>query len=155
MGLLEQVIGSVLGQRSEAGRGGMNPLVTALLSLLASRAAGGGGGLGGLLGGLGGGPAGSSGGFGDLGGLGGLIERFTRSGHGDIINSWVGPGRNHPIAPPQLADALGDDTVDRLSQQTGMPRQDLLSELSQMLPGVVDKLTPQGRPPTRDELDRW
>jgi uncharacterized protein YidB (DUF937 family) len=46
-----------------------------------------------------------------------------------------------------LAQAIGPDTVNELSQQTGMPQQDLLSELSHVLPGVVDQLTPQGRLP--------
>ena len=88
-------------------------------------------------------------------GLGGLLERFTQSGHGDKIDSWVGPGENAPIAPEELDQALGPDTVDTLSRQTGMPKGDLLSQLSQVLPGVVDNLTPQGRMPEREEMERW
>jgi uncharacterized protein YidB (DUF937 family) len=114
---------------------------------------GGGGGLGGLLSGLGGSGGLSGGGL--AGGLGGLLDSFSQAGHGDIANSWVGPGENRPIAPNQLADALGPDTVDQLSQRTGMPQQDLLSELSHVLPGVVDQLTPQGRLPKEDELHQY
>lgn len=123
-----------------------------------------GGGLGGMLGGalggaLGGGSnagMGSAGvGTGGMGGLGGLIDRLTRSGHGDVAQSWVGHGENRPIAPDQLADALGPDAVDDLSRQTGMPQPDLLSQLSELLPGVVDKLTPQGRLPDQNEMSRW
>jgi uncharacterized protein YidB (DUF937 family) len=111
------------------------------------------GGLGGMLGGsrdgmgMGGGLLG--------GGLGGLLSAFQQSGHGDIAQSWVNHGENHPIAPNQLMDALGPDTVDQLQQQTGMPREDLLSELSHTLPHVVDQLTPEGRLPTDDEMQRW
>jgi uncharacterized protein YidB (DUF937 family) len=160
MGLLDQVIGSVLGSRtggfggSVGGRGGSSPLMMALMALLASRSMGSGG-LGGMLGG--GLTGGTGGGFGGglEGGLGGLLEQFTRSGHGDVMNSWIGHGENRSISPSQLEEALGPDSVDQLSQQTSMPRQDILSELSNMLPGVVDKLTPEGRLPNDDEMKHW
>jgi uncharacterized protein YidB (DUF937 family) len=84
-----------------------------------------------------------------------LLDSFHSSGHGDIANSWIGTGDNRPIAPDQLAQAIGPDTVNELSQQTGMPQQDLLSELSHVLPGVVDQLTPQGRLPQEDELHHY
>jgi len=124
---------------------------------------GAGGGLGGLLGGAGGGGLGGmlgGGGLGDgtggqAGGLGGLLERFQRSGHGDIANSWISAGPNRPVQPSQLESALGRDTVDSLSRETGLGRDDLLSELSRALPGVVDKLTPNGRLPNGSELSRW
>jgi uncharacterized protein YidB (DUF937 family) len=108
----------------------------------------GGGGLGGALGGgVLGGLVGT--------GLGGLIEAFQRSGHGDVVNSWVGRGQNQPIPPGELGNVLGDDTLNVLEQQTGMPRDQLLSELSDTLPEVVDQLTPAGRPPTDEDLSRW
>lgn len=103
--------------------------------------AGPGGGLGGLLGGA--------------GGLGGLVEQFTRAGHGDTINSWIGSGQNQSIAPHDLGAALGPETVGQLSQQTGMGSNDLLSQLSRLLPGVVDQLTPQARLPTEHEQAHW
>jgi len=172
-GGLGGALGGGLGGRS--GGGGMSPITMAVLALLAQKAmsgrgssgglgdllGGGGGGLGGLLGGSGGlgGLLGGSGGGPNGGmlanGLGGLLDSFQRSGHGDIANSWVGTGENRSIAPHQLEEALGPDTVSELSQQTGMPQQDLLSQLSQVLPGVVDQLTPAGRLPREDELDRY
>jgi uncharacterized protein YidB (DUF937 family) len=97
----------------------------------------GGGGLGGLLsGGLGGIIGGLMGGGGDTrtmpnqdqahaavsGGLGELLQRFQQSGFGDTVNSWIGTGANRPIAPDQLNQALSPETVDELSQQTGVPR---------------------------------
>jgi uncharacterized protein YidB (DUF937 family) len=151
---------ALLAQKSMGGRGSSGGGLGDLLG-----GGGSGGGLGGLLGGGGGGGLGDllsglgrSGGLsggGLAGGLGGLLDSFNQAGHGDIANSWVGPGENHPIAPNQLADALGPDTVDQLSQRTGMPQQDLLSELSHVLPGVVDQLTPQGRLPKEDELHQY
>jgi uncharacterized protein YidB (DUF937 family) len=114
--------------------------------------AGQGGGLGGLLGGLlGGGAAGSI----LSGGLGNLINQLQQAGHGDVANSWVGTGPNKPVSPTQLQDALGNDTVNSLAEQAGMPREDLLSQLSKALPGVVDKLTPDGRLPTEHEASKW
>jgi uncharacterized protein YidB (DUF937 family) len=108
------------------------------------------GGLGGLLGGLlgGGGLAG--------GGLGGLLDQFRQSGYGDHVDSWVGTGQNRRLAPDELSQALGPDTLDELEQQTGLPRQQLLSELSQELPDAVDQFTPDGRLPAEQEVSsRW
>jgi uncharacterized protein YidB (DUF937 family) len=84
-----------------------------------------------------------------------LLESLTRSGHGDVADSWVGTGSNRRIEPDQLDNALGRDTIDRLQRQTGMERGDLLSQLSDVLPDVVDKLTPHGRRPNPDEMSRW
>ena len=71
------------------------------------------------------------------------------------MNSWIGPGQNQPIAPDQLHQALGPDAVNNLSRLTGLPADQLVSELSRVLPGVVDKLTPQGRIPDQAEMSRW
>ena len=159
MGLLDSIIGSVVGGNASQQQGaGTNPLVGVLMSLLAARA--GGGGLGGMLGNTGGGLAGQGGlggllGGGGASGLGALVEQFTQAGHGGAINSWIGQGQNQPIAPHDLGSALGPATVGQLSQQTGMGSSDLLSQLSHLLPGVIDQLTPQGRMPTEQEHAHW
>jgi uncharacterized protein YidB (DUF937 family) len=88
-------------------------------------------------------------------GLDGLIDRFQRGGLGDLMESWVGHGENRPVQPRQLSDALGSDTVDALAQRTGLPREDLLSQLAEALPQVIDRLTPQGRRPTGEETRGW
>ena len=72
-----------------------------------------------------------------------------------MADSWISRGPNQQIAPDQLHQALGPETVDELSEQTGMPRQDVLSQLSQALPDMVDRLTPEGRIPDRGEVERW
>ena len=76
-----------------------------------------------------------------------LLARFERSGYADAVRSWIGNGRNEPIAPHQVGDALGPQTVDTLTQQTGLPRENLLDELARLLPTIVDRLTPQGKLP--------
>ena len=85
-------------------------------------------------------------------GLGGLIEQFKKGGFGEIIKSWIGTGQNKAITPNQLHNALGQETVDNLAKDSGMPREDLLAQLSQLLPDVIDKLTPNGHLPSREEL---
>jgi uncharacterized protein YidB (DUF937 family) len=114
-----------------------------------------GGGLGDLLRGtLGGILGGAAAGTALNGGLGGLLKQLQESGQGDVARSWVGTGPNKTISQGDLADALGSDTLNQLSRQTGMDRGDVLSELSQHLPRFVDELTPQGRLPTEEEAAR-
>ena len=115
----------------------------------------GGGGLGDLLkSGLGGLLATGAAGSIVSGGLGDLLKQLQQNGHGDAADSWVGTGPNKAISPNDLADALGADKVSALAAHTGMSRDDLLQGLSEYLPTVVDKLTPQGRLPTEQEAGR-
>jgi uncharacterized protein YidB (DUF937 family) len=109
---------------------------------------------GGLLDKLGGLLGGASAGSVLSGGLGDLIERFKQSGHGQTADSWVTTGPNQPLRPDQLEQAIGADTLNTLSEHTGLSREDLLSRLTRELPAAVDKFTPQGRLPTEDEAAR-
>lgn len=86
-------------------------------------------------------------GGGAAGGLGGLVEQFTRGGLGDVVSSWVGTGQNLPVSPEQLGQVFGPELLGRLTQQAGLPAEDLLGQLSQVLPQAVDQMTPQGRVP--------
>ena len=114
-----------------------------------------GGGLGDLLSsGLGGLLASGAAGSVLSGGLNELLKQFQQSGQGDVAKSWVGTGPNKSISPNDLAKTLGSDQIDTLMTQTGMSRDELIAGLSQALPEVVDKLTPQGRVPTEQELSR-
>jgi uncharacterized protein YidB (DUF937 family) len=167
------------GQRDPSG-GGMSPITMALLGLLAYKAIksfnqpgatpasapagsaarpGGnvaapnvGGGLGDLLkGGLGSLLAGGAAGSVLSGGLNDLLKQLQQSGQGDVAKSWVGTGPNKAIAPGDLASALGSDQINTLVAQSGLSRDALLEGLSQHLPELVDKLTPEGRVPTEHE----
>lgn len=104
-----------------------------------------GGGLGSMLGGVLGGGALS-------GGLKDLLDRFRQSGQEDKAQSWVAAGPNTPIAPNELEQALGQDRVQWLVEQTGMSKEQLLAGLSTTLPEAIDKLTPNGRVPTEGEI---
>jgi uncharacterized protein YidB (DUF937 family) len=90
-----------------------------------------------------------------LGGLGGLLEKFQQSGYGDVAKSWVGTDQNQPIPPGSLGSALGPSIIKALSEKTGLSEQQVTAQLLQLLPGLVDKLTPQGRLPTHGELARF
>jgi uncharacterized protein YidB (DUF937 family) len=105
------------------------------------------GGLGGLLGGAAAGSVLS-------GGLGNILKQLQTSGQGRVAQSWVGTGPNQEIAPDELANALGGDTLDALGRQTGLSRAELADGLSQYLPELVDKLTPNGRLPSAEEAGR-
>ena len=127
MGLLDTVLGSVLGGSGQSAQpGGAGALMQIVAAMLANQGGSAGGG---------------------LGGLAGLAEQFQRGGMGDVMNSWIGKGENQPISPDQLGGVLGGDLLSQLTQQTGMGQGDLLGQLSQLLPQMVDKATPDGAIP--------
>lgn len=117
--------------------------------------------LGGLLGGLLGGQDGGKGGGlaallpgllkmlqgGGQGGGAGLIGQLQSSGLGDQVQSWLGGGDNKPVAPEALEKAIGSDAVDKLAQQAGMSHDEARDGLAQVLPQVVDKISPDGKLP--------
>jgi uncharacterized protein YidB (DUF937 family) len=81
------------------------------------------------------------------GGLQGLIAKFQQGGMGDAVASWVGTGANQPITGEQLSKVLGSDAVSGLASKFGMDPNALAGQLSSVLPGLVDKLTPGGQVP--------
>jgi uncharacterized protein YidB (DUF937 family) len=89
-----------------------------------------------------------------LGGLGGLLNKLEQNGLGSVANSWVGSGQNQSVSPGQLSSALGPSIIKMLAQKSGMSEEDITKQLSQVLPGLVDKLTPNGRMPTAAELSQ-
>jgi uncharacterized protein YidB (DUF937 family) len=132
MGLLDSVIGSLGGQGGGRGQGLQMQLVQLLLSMLTQ-------GRGGVRP-----PAGAGLGF---DGLGGLLSQLQRAGLGDAASSWVGTGANQPVSPDALGQALGPDLIGQIARQLGVGQQEVTGGLSQVLPRVVDRLTPQGRVP--------
>jgi uncharacterized protein YidB (DUF937 family) len=138
MGLLDSVMGAALGGAQQQG-----------------------GGLGGLLGGLLGGQQGGSGNLGALlpvitsmlgndgqqGGLGGLMEKFNQAGLGDVIGSWVSKGENMPINAEQLSQVLGSGAIGDIAAKLGVDQGAAGGMLAQVLPGLIDQLTPDGQAP--------
>jgi uncharacterized protein YidB (DUF937 family) len=100
----------------------------------------------GVIGGLVGGGLASvvSGLIADHGGISGLVSRFEQGGLGAVAQSWVGTGPNAGVSPDQIHSVLGPDLIQQLSAKTGLSPQVLAQKLSEVLPGVVDHLTPGG-----------
>jgi uncharacterized protein YidB (DUF937 family) len=82
------------------------------------------------------------------------VKQFQQKGLGNVVDSWVNRGQNQDISSRQVSDALGSDVVDQLARRTGLSRDEVISELAKVLPGVVDRMTPDGRLPTPHELQR-
>jgi len=80
-------------------------------------------------------------------GLAGLVETFQANGLGKIAESWVSTGENLPVSQSQLTQALGQGVIQRVAQATGMSPDALSAKLTEVLPMVVDKLTPDGKVP--------
>ena len=128
MGLLDSVLGALNNNAGgNAGAGiGADPkaaLIQAVLGMLANN---------------------QSGGF---AGLSGLLGNLQNAGLGQIVESWIGTGQNQPVSGDQLAQALGDDQLSGLAQAAGIPQDDVAGHLAQILPGLVDHLTPNGQMP--------
>jgi uncharacterized protein YidB (DUF937 family) len=154
MGLLDSILGSVLGG-GQGQNSGQAALINAVIQMVANKG-GAGGGLGSVIGSALG--AGGSGGGGGLGGLGGLIGALTQGGLGNVASSWVGTGQNLPVSADQLQSALGGGDggglLAQIAQQAGMSHGEAANGLSQILPGLVDKLTPDGQIPQQDTLEK-
>jgi uncharacterized protein YidB (DUF937 family) len=144
-------LGGVLGGLL-AGQQGGGGIGDVLGGLLGGGASGGAGALGSVLGSVLGGGAHGTGEAGGSGGLGGLLEQFQRAGYGDQVNSWVGQGENLPISPDAIGQVFGSDALSRIAQQVGVSEEDAAQGLSQLLPDVVNHLTPDGSAPDLDQL---
>lgn len=123
MGLLDSVVGAAtqaLGSKLGGAEGQSDVL----------------GGLMGLLGNEGG-----------QGGLAGLLEKFQQGGLGDVAASWVGTGENQPVSADQISQVLGSDAISGFAAKMGVDPSQASALISQHLPGLVDKLTPNGTLP--------
>ena len=123
MGLLDSVLGQVLGGAAQksGGLGDAGGLADALSGLLANN--------------------------GQQGGLGGLVSKFEQAGLGDVIGSWIGKGDNAPVSGGQLNQVLGGDVVSAIAGKLGINAAMLLPMLATMLPSLIDQLTPHGKIP--------
>ncbi len=129
MGLLDSVLGAVMGgqqqQQQGGGLGGLGSL-GALLPVV----------------------VGMLGNDGQHGGLGGLMEKFNQAGLGDAAKSWVGTGENMPISADQITQVLGSGAIGDIAAKLGLSNSDAAGGLAAALPGIIDKLTPHGQAPS-------
>jgi uncharacterized protein YidB (DUF937 family) len=118
MGLLDNLENQALG-KVMGSAGGSNPLVAGLLQMIQNQP----------------------------GGLSGLVQTFEQKGMGGLVSSWVSTGPNPPISPDQVHEALGSDQVKALAAKAGISPDAASAAIAQVLPGLVDKLTPNGAVP--------
>ncbi len=138
MGLLDSVLGAVMNNgQSQAPGSGI------------------GGGFGGLIGMLTSNPqlvqvvTGMLSNDGGHGGLGGLMAKFQGAGLGDVMSSWIGSGPNQPVSSEEVTSALGSGTIADIAAKLGVSHEEAAEQLSQMLPNVVNHLTPGGEAPAQ------
>lgn len=136
MGLLDNLIGaasqaamnSMQGGRPQAGAapaGGLNPhMVMGLVTLLMNNA----------------------------GGLQGLLSKLQSAGLGQQVQSWTGTGANQPVSPEALGSALGPDLMGMVAKQLGGNTQQASATLADLLPDLIDRITPQGQLPADNGL---
>ena len=154
MGLLDQILGGLTGGMQGEGQapmgrsfgggasgGAMMALLPIVLSMLSNR----GGGTGAVA-------APVMGGGGGMAGLGGLLQQLTQSGYGQQADSWVGTGANEPLPPQAWSRVLPPEQLSAIASQAGISEDEARHGLSQLVPEVVDHLTPQGQVPPEDEL---
>lgn len=128
MGLLDSLVGAAAnaafggqqGGQAQAGVGGIDPQI-----------------LMGIVGAL----------MNNGGGLSGILGKLQQGGLGDAAASWVGTGANQPVSADALGSALGPDLMGMIAGQLGGNQQQAAGTMAELLPGLIDKLTPQGQVP--------
>jgi uncharacterized protein YidB (DUF937 family) len=123
MGLLDQVIGAAAGIGNQSG--GNNALLELVLKLLSNP---------------------------QTGGLSGLVQAFQNAGLGEIVNSWLSTGENLPVSAEQISRALGSDQIAHIAGQLGISDAQASGGLAELLPQLVDRLTPNGEVPAGGDL---
>jgi len=88
------------------------------------------------------------------GGLQGLIQTFKEKGLGDAVSSWISTGENQPVSGDQIQHALGGNFIQQIAEQLGSSKSEVSGSLSNLLPQIIDKLTPSGTLPEGDVLNQ-
>jgi uncharacterized protein YidB (DUF937 family) len=135
MGLLDSVLGAINKGQTPAGGTAAAGGLGALIALAASNPQ--------LVQAI----TGLLGNDGQQGGLAGLVDKFQQAGLGDVVGSWIGNGQNQSVSGDQLTSVLGEGTMAGLAEKLGMSPGEAAGQLSNVLPGLIDKLTPGGEAP--------
>ncbi len=126
MGLFDNIAGEAMGKLTGQGSG-QSGLLDGVMDLLGNNQAG---------------------------GIGGLVQSFKDKGLGDIVSSWVGTDSNLPISPEQIQQALGAEKIQQLAGKAGVSPEAASANLADLLPNIIDKLTPSGQLPSGDLLNQ-
>jgi len=90
----------------------------------------------------------------ETGGLQGLIQTFKEKGLGDAMSSWISTGENQSISGDQIQHALGGNFIQQIAQQLGSSKSEVAGSLANLLPDIIDKLTPTGKLPEGNQLSQ-
>ena len=136
MGLLDGILGNVLGQALSGNRTqqAQDPLSAILSGLAGGNSSAGGNPLLQLIMSL----------VMQNGGLDGILGKFRQAGMGAQADSWVGKGANMGISPNQLEQIFGSSAIGDIASRLGMSQDQAGSAMSQVLPELINQLTPQG-----------
>lgn len=127
MGLLDSAMGALGGALGGAGgNGNGNPMLDVVMQLLSNQ--------------------------GGNGGLAGLVQAFQDKGLGELIASWIGTGQNLPVSPDQIKAVLGGGQLGQIAGRLGLNESQTAGGLADLLPQVIDSLTPNGQMPQGDDL---
>ena len=88
------------------------------------------------------------------GGLQGLIQTFKEKGLGDAASSWISTGENQPVSGEQIQHALGGNFIQQIAKQLGSSKSEVSGGLANLLPEIIDKLTPNGSLPESNQLQQ-
>ncbi|NWK73002.1 DUF937 domain-containing protein [Acinetobacter sp. SwsAc6] len=89
------------------------------------------------------------------GGLQGALDKLRGQGFSSQVDDWVstGEGENLAVNPQQVQSLFDDQEVEQVAQETQMPKQDVYSAISSVLPQIIDALTPQGEQTSKTEAN--
>ena len=78
------------------------------------------------------------------GGVEGIVAKLRQAGYGDAVQSWLGAGPNQPVTAEGIAQALGQGRIGEMAAQYGMKPEQVSGLLAKVLPGIIDRLSPNG-----------
>lgn len=78
------------------------------------------------------------------GGVQGIVGKLQQAGYGDAVQSWLGAGPNQPVTAEGMAQAIGHGRIGDMAAQYGMQPDQLSGLLAKVLPGVIDRISPDG-----------
>ncbi|WP_110975747.1 YidB family protein [Acinetobacter sp. WCHAc060042] len=73
------------------------------------------------------------------------LDKLKGQGLSSQVDDWVSTssGENASVNPEQVQNLFNDADVEQVAQQVNAPKQDVYSAISQVLPQIIDSLTPQ------------
>lgn len=77
----------------------------------------------------------------------GLFSKLKNGSLGEHFQSWIGKGENKPVTADQVTEALGNEHLAKIADQTGVSPQQAAQNIAKKVPDLVDKMTPDGQLP--------